>query len=314
MLMSKVKRIAVVGATGLVGGMMIKILQERNIRAEYFLFASAAGKPVKIFGRTYMTEVLSAERIEEIMPDFVLMAVAADLSAQWAPVFVAAGATVIDNSSHFRMNPNVPLVIPEVNPDAIGAGRIISNPNCSTIGAVVALAPLDRAYKIKRVVYSTYQAISGAGSNPKFPYPIKDNLFPHIDVFEDWGNTREEEKMINETKKILGKADIAVSATCVRVNVPNCHSVSINVEFEGPPDMGEVKKILAGAPGVVLLDGEKYPVPSVTDGLDEVLVGRVRPDRDNPRTLNLWTCSDNLRKGAATNAVQILQLLLGRKC
>jgi aspartate-semialdehyde dehydrogenase len=339
--------VAVVGSTGLVGSMMIRVLDERKIRARYYYFNSK--------------NEVTAEKIGAIKPDFVLMAVSAELSARWTPLFVGNGAVVIDNSSHYRMHENVPLVIPEINAVDIwgGAGAycpyaaaegdaddicacggrgkgssysisgrvlprkrsprnrmpsaIIANPNCSTIGAVTALAPLERAYRIKRVVYSTYQSVSGAGTNPQFTYPIENNVLPQIDGFLPNGNTKEEEKMINETKKILHRPDIAVSATCVRVPVPNCHSVSVNIEFFEKPDIAEVRKILANAKGVVLLDdpaANVYPVPAAADGTDEVFVGRVRLDADRPNTINLWTVCDNLRKGAATNAVQILEMLL----
>jgi aspartate-semialdehyde dehydrogenase len=238
------------------------------------------------------------------------MAVSNELSAKWTPIFVKNGAAVIDNSSQYRQHENVPLVVPEINPQDIFTyqSQIIANPNCSTIGAVAALAPLDKKYKIKRAVYSTYQAVSGAGAFPRFQYPIENNLIPQIDEFCENGNTKEEEKMIAETKKILHRSDISVTATCVRVPIPNCHSVSINAEFWNKPDIDEVKKILASAKGVVLLDG--LPMPVTADGKDEVFVGRVRTDSNNPNAINMFTVSDNLRKGAATNAVQILELLL----
>jgi aspartate-semialdehyde dehydrogenase len=306
-------KIAVVGATGLVGRMMIKVLQERKITADFFLFAGerSVGEKIEIYGQEYIVEALNKERIKEIRPNFALFAAGAEVSAQWAAVFVRSGATVIDNSSHFRMEPGIPLIVPEVN----GAVRapIIANPNCSTIGAVVALAPLEKFYKIKRVVYSTYQAISGAGSNPKFAYPIEENVLPQIDVFMPNGNTKEEEKMINETKKILSRPDISVSATAVRVPVPNVHCVSINVEFYRKPNVDDVKKILSNAKGVILLDDPKnmkYPIPQTADGRDEVFVGRIRLDNDHKNTINMWTVCDNIRKGAATNAVQILEGLM----
>ena len=303
-------KIAVIGATGLVGEMILKILQERQINGEYFLFASAehAGEKLTINGDEYLLEVLTTARIQEIKADFALFAAGAEVSRVWAPQFVAAGNTVIDNSSFFRMDSSVPLIVPEVNPQAIGNCKLIANPNCSTIGAVVALAPLDRIYKIKRIVYSTYQAISGAGRNPKFKHPIMNNVLPDIDVLLPDGNTKEEAKMINETRKILGRADIAISATAARVPVANAHCVSINVEFYHEPDLAQVKEILQHTPGVVYCDD--YAVPTSVSGHDEVYVGRVRIDTSQPNTLNLWTVSDNLRKGAATNAVQIMELLL----
>jgi aspartate-semialdehyde dehydrogenase len=291
----------IVGSTGLVGTTMIEVLTERGIIADYRYFNSK--------------NELTKEKIKKQKPDFALMAVSGELSAKWTPVLIRNGATVIDNSSYFRMDSTVPLVIPEVNPQDIFEfnSQIIANPNCSTIGAVVPLAPLDKKYKIKRIIYSTYQAISGAGLNPKFAYPIENNLIPQIDEFAGSGDTLEELKMVNETKKILHRPDISVTATCVRVPVKNCHSVSVNVEFYARPDIDEVKKILSDTKGVVLYDepeNKKYPVPLLADGKDEIFVGRVRPDNDNKNAINLWTTSDNLRKGAATNAVQILEILL----
>lgn len=303
-------KIAVVGVTGLVGQMMLKVLEERQINGEYFLFASPAhaGEKVIINGDEYVVESLTAARVAEIKADFALFAAGADVAREWAPQFVAAGTTVIDNSSHFRMEPKVPLVVPEINLASIGHSKLIANPNCSTIGAVVALAPLDRVYKIKRIVYSTYQAISGAGSNPQFKHPITNNVLPDIDVLLPDGNTKEEAKMINETRKILGRSEIAISATAARVPVANCHCVSINVEFHHQPDLVRVKQILSKAAGVVYCDD--YAVPTQVSGHDEVYVGRVRLDPSQRNTLNLWTVSDNLRKGAATNAVQIMESLL----
>ena len=304
-------KIAVVGATGLVGQMMLKVLQERHINGEYFLFAGPnhVGDKMMINGDEYVVETLTPERVAEIQADYALFAAGADVAQKWAPVFVAAGTTVIDNSSYFRMDPKVPLIVPEINLAAIGKAKLIANPNCSTIGAVVALAPLDRIYQIKRIVYSTYQAISGAGSNPHFRHPITNNVLPEIDVFLPNGNTKEENKMIDETRKILGRPQIRVSATAARVPVANCHCVSINVEFAQKPDLQRVKQILRTAPGVVLCDD--YAVPTQVNGQDEVYVGRVRLDESQPNTLNLWMVSDNLRKGAASNAVQILESLLG---
>lgn len=303
-------KIAVVGVTGLVGQMMLKVMEERGINGEYFLFASAAhaGEKITIHGEEYVVEVLSPTRIAEIKPDFALFAAGAEVAREWAPRFVAAGATVIDNSSYFRMQSDVPLVVPEINFNSIKQHKLIANPNCSTIGAVVALAPLDRVYKIKRIVYATYQAISGAGKNPHFKFPIENNVLPDIDVRMPDGNTKEENKMINETRKILGRNDIAISATAARVPVANCHCVAINVEFYRQPDLAQVKAILTKAAGVVYCDD--YAVPTQVSGHDEVYVGRVRLDSAQPNTLNLWTVSDNLRKGAATNAVQIMESLL----
>ena len=303
-------KIAVVGATGLVGEMMLKVLQERQINGEYFLFASEnhAGEKMTINGDEYIVEKLTVARVQEIKADFALFAAGADVARQWAHQFTAVGTTVIDNSSYYRMQPEVPLIIPEVNAHCIRQSKLIANPNCSTIGAVVALAPLDRVYKIKRIVYATYQAISGAGREPKFKHPITNNVLPDIDVLLPDGNTKEEAKMINETRKILGRADIEISATAARVPVANCHCVAINVEFMRKPNLDDVKRILATAPGVVFC--EEYTVPTMVSGHDEVYVGRVRLDASHKHTINLWTVSDNLRKGAATNAVQIMESLL----
>jgi aspartate-semialdehyde dehydrogenase len=290
--MSKTK-IAVVGGSGLVGSKMLQVLKERNVGAEIFLFNSKVPPTDEI--------------CEKMRFDYALMAVSAELAAQYTPLFVKYGTMVIDNSSYYRMKKNVPLVVPEINFNDVGNSKIIANPNCSTIGCVLPLYPLDKVYKIKRVVYSTYQAISGAGANPKFLYPSENNLFPHIDEILENGNTKEEEKMINETKKILHKPDIAVSATCVRVPVANCHCAAVNCEFEKTPKIAEVKKILAKAKGVILCD---IPMPVTANERDEVFVGRIRLDKDNKNTINFWTCSDNVRKGAATNAVQILEMLM----
>ncbi len=306
----KTTKIAVIGVTGLVGQMMLKVLEERQIDGEYFLFASSAhaGEKITVNGDEYIVETLSATRVAEIKADFALFAAGAEIAREWATQFVAAGTTVIDNSSYFRMQNDVPLIVPEINLHRIKHHKLIANPNCSTIGAVVALAPLDRVYKIKRIVYATYQAISGAGRNPQFKHPIENNVLPDIDVRLPDGNTKEEAKMIHETRKILGRNDIAISATAARVPVSNCHCVAINVEFYRQPDLVRVKQILSQAPGVVYCDD--YAVPTQVSGHDEVYVGRVRLDASQPNTLNLWTVSDNLRKGAATNAVQILESLL----
>ncbi len=306
----KTTKIAVVGVTGLVGQMMLKVLHERQINGEYFLFASAAhaGEKIIMNGDEYVVEILTPARVAEIKADFALFAAGAEVAREWVPQFVKDGTTVIDNSSYYRMQPDVPLVVPEINLHSIGRHKLIANPNCSTIGAVVALAPLDRIYKIKRIVYATYQAISGAGKNPQFKYPITNNVLPDIDVRLPDGNTKEESKMINETRKILGRDDIAISATAARVPVANCHCIAINVEFYRRPDLARVKQILSQAPGVVYCDD--YAVPTQVSGHDEVYVGRVRLDTMHRNTINMWTVSDNLRKGAATNAVQIMESLL----
>ncbi len=306
----RTSKIAVIGASGLVGETILKVLEERKINGEYFLFASKehAGAKVYIGGEEYILEELTVARVEEIKADFALFAAGADVSKEWAPRFVKVGTTVIDNSSYYRMHAEVPLIVPEVNAHAVGSHKLIANPNCSTIGAVVALAPLNRIYHIKRIVYSTYQAISGAGRNPQFKHPIQNNVLPDIDMLLPDGNTKEETKMINETRKILGDQSIAISATAARVPVANCHCISINVEFREQPNLQTVKEVLSQAAGVVYCDN--YAVPTQVSGHDEVYVGRVRLDASQPNTINLWTVSDNLRKGAATNAIQIMELLL----
>ena len=283
----KTTKIAVVGVTGLVGQMMLKVLEERHVNGEYFLFASAthAGEKFTVNGDEYVIEVLTPTRVAEIKADFALFAAGAEVAREWAPHFIAAGTTVIDNSSYFRMQENVPLVVPEINAHSIKHHKLIANPNCSTIGAVVALAPLDRIYKIKRIVYATYQAVSGAGRNPKFKHSIENNVLPDIDVLLPDGNTKEEAKMINETRKILGRQNIAISATAARVPVANCHCVAINVEFYHRPDLARVKQILSQAAGVVYCDD--YAVPTQVSGHDEVYVGRVRVDASRRNTLNL---------------------------
>lgn len=327
------KKIAVVGATGMVGRTFIQVLEESRIKADYYLFASerSAGKKLTLLGKEYTIIELNKANLEKVKPDYALFSAGSSVSVEYAPILMNIGCTMIDNSSAFRQDPKVPLVVPECNPQDVKMGSlIIANPNCSTIGSVVALKPLDDVYKIKRVIYSTYQAVSGAGQTgvddylagmkdgknavlKKFPYQIFNNLIPQIDSFLPNGNTKEEEKMVFETKKILHRPDLAVTATTVRVPIENCHSISINVEFEKKPDIDEVKRILAKAPGIVLYDepaSNKYPMPIIANNRNEVFVGRVRIDNSRENCINMFTVSDNIRKGAATNAVQILQLLL----
>jgi len=281
----KQRRIAVVGATGLVGQMIIKILQEENVRAEFVYFNS---------------KNLTKAAVMRFKPHFALFAVSAQLAREWVPYFVSKNCIVIDNSSAYRRDDDVPLIIPECNGGGITLdAKIISNPNCSTIGALVALKPLDDAYRIRRIVYTTFQAISGAGANPIFAHLIENNIIPYIHG--------EEDKMEYETQKILGR-DVAVTATCVRIPIANCHSIAINVEFENPVDLVQANAILASAPGLILVDS--YPMPIMANGRNEVFVGRVRIDRSRPNALNLFTVSDNVRKGAAVNAVQILKCLM----
>ena len=320
--------IAVVGATGMVGSKFLQVLSERKLPAEnYYLYASSksAGKEIEFMGKTHTVLELKSENILDKKIDIALFSAGGDVSKEFAPVFAKHGALVIDNSSAWRRDVNVPLVVPECNPeDILKHKNIIANPNCSTIQAVVALKPLNDAFKIKRIVYSTYQAVSGAGVRgfndlkggicgekpQKFPYPIFGNCLPHIDVFLDNGYTKEEDKMIFETKKILHDDSLKITATCVRVPVYYGHSESINVEFEKPCTVEEVKKVLSSAPGVVVQDDVKnnvYPMPVSAEDKDEVFVGRIRKDDTVPSGINMWVVADNIRKGAATNAVQIAE-------
>ena len=321
---------AVVGATGLVGRMMLKVLEERNFPiAELKLFASArsAGSTVNFKGKPYTVQELTDENIKKSGVQCAIFSAGGEASRRFAPVFAECGAVVIDNSSCWRMDKSVPLVVPEVNPEAaFGHHGIIANPNCSTIQAVVALKPLHDAFKIKRIVYSTYQAVSGAGrlgcedlvngTCSKFPYPIARNVIPHIDVFEPDGYTKEELKMINETRKILGDESLRITATTARVPVMYGHSESINIEFFKPVTRESALNVLKSAPGIVLTDDPAhnvYPMPVDAEGHDEVYVGRVREDKSVENGLNIWVVADNIRKGAASNAVQIAELLFGTR-
>ena len=323
-------KVAIIGSTGLVGRTVLKILEEKNFtNCTYTLFSSkkSAGTKLQFLGQNYIIQELTENSFNSNF-NYAIFCAGSNVSEKYAPIAVSKGCIVIDNSSFFRMNKDVPLVVPEVNPEKIFENKgIIANPNCSTIQAVVALKPLDDRYKIKRVVYSTYQAVSGAGKtgiedlengikgiNPqKFPYPIFNNCLPHIDIFMPDGYTKEEYKMINETKKILNKPYLPITATCVRVPVKNCHSESINIEFKTNFDIYDVKMLLQNSPGIILVDDiEKnyYPLPIKSDGYDDVFIGRVRRDFSVPYGINLWVVADNLRKGAATNAVQILERLI----
>ncbi len=324
-------RIAIVGATGMVGRMFLRVLEERGIDADYTLFASArsAGSRLVFFGKEYTVEELREDCFIGRGFRYALFSAGGAISERFAPLAAKEGAIVIDNSSCWRMNPDVPLVVPEVNPEAlkrIPLG-IVANPNCSTIQAVVPLKALDDAYGIERIVYSTYQAVSGAGQRgyqdledglcgalpKKFPHPIAGNCIPHIDVFLPNGNTKEEQKMIDETRKILNRKDLRVTATCVRVPVFHGHSESINVELRKPFEVNDVRKLFAHTEGVIVRDDPKnnvYPMPIEAAGTDPVYVGRIRRDESLANGLNFWCVADNIRKGAATNAVQILQVLL----
>lgn len=330
--MNKKKNIALVGATGLVGNTFLKILQERNFPYEnLYLMASkkSAGKTIAFKGKDYIVEELTAHSFDKPI-DIALFSAGGDISKQFAPIAAAHGCIVIDNSSAWRMDPDVPLVVPEVNPEDIKKMKkgIIANPNCSTIQAMLPLKALHDAYQIKRIVYSTYQAVSGAGLKGitdldeglkgnnicnAFPHPIAGNCIPHIDTFMGNGYTKEELKMIYETQKILGSEAIRVTATTVRVPVKSAHSESINIEFEKPYDLKEAKKLLMNMPGIVVKDDPKnnvYPLARDAEGHDEVYVGRIRRDFSVENGMNLWCVADNIRKGAATNTIQIAELLI----
>lgn len=322
--------IAVVGATGMVGRTFLKVLEETNLPVEnYYLFASkrSAGSKVTFMGREYTVEELNETSFDR-GADIALFSAGGSTSEKYAPIAASKGCVVIDNSSAWRMDPDVPLVVPEVNPgDILWNKGIIANPNCSTIQAMVALKPLHDKYRIKRVVYSTYQAVSGAGmagykdledglkgeKPKKFPHPIAGNCLPHIDVFLPNGYTKEEMKMVNETRKILGDDSIRITATTVRVPVFNGHSESINVEFYNQFDLQELKKVLETAPGVIVQDDPEhdvYPLAINAAGTNETYVGRIRRDESVESGVNLWVVADNIRKGAAANAVQIAEKLI----
>lgn len=320
---------AIVGATGLVGSTFLKVLEEKNLPIdEYYLFASknSAGKKITFMDNEYIVEELT-HKVPKRAFTYALFSAGGSISKEYAKEFVEYGTTVIDNSSAFRMDEDVPLVVPEVNFDHIGNAKLIANPNCSTIQAMLPLYVLHQKYGLKRVVYSTYQAVSGAGKKGiddlvntsygfkenKFPHKIYNNCLPHIDVFEENGYTKEELKMVNETRKILNLPDLKVTATCVRVPVMNCHSESINVELESPLDIQDLKQELSRFEDIVLLDEPKfniYPLNTFADGKDEVFIGRLRIDESLENGINMWVVADNIRKGAATNAIQILEKLL----
>ncbi|WP_420151290.1 aspartate-semialdehyde dehydrogenase [Spirosoma sp.] len=324
-------KIAVVGATGLVGGEILKVLEERNFPVtELIPVASerSVGKQVEFKGKPYT--VVSFEDAIAAKPAIAIFSAGGSTSLALAPKFAEAGIVVVDNSSAWRMDPTKKLVVPEVNADVLTAeDKIIANPNCSTIQMVVALKPLHDRYKIKRVVVSTYQSVTGTGkaavdqlfaerngdneSTKVYPHPIDLNVLPHIDVFLDNGYTKEEMKMVNETKKIMGDESIQVTATTVRIPTIGGHSEAVNVEFENDFELSDVVTILTNAEGVVVQDDPKnkvYPMPLTAHGKDDVFVGRIRRDESQHNTLNMWIVADNLRKGAATNAVQIAEYLL----
>ncbi len=322
--------IAVVGATGMVGRTFLKVLEEEKLPVEnYYLFASkrSAGTKLEFMGKEYIVEELNESSFDRGI-DIALFSAGGSTSEKFAPIAAAKGCVVIDNSSAWRMDENVPLVVPEVNPlDIKKNNGIIANPNCSTIQAMVALKPLDDKYRIKRIVYSTYQAVSGAGLGgwndlenglkgekpQKFPHPIANNCLPHIDVFLPNGYTKEEMKMVNETHKILGRDDIRITATTVRVPVFNSHSEAINVEFEKPFELAELVQALKEAPGITVQDDPEnnvYPMAINATGTNDTYVGRIRRDESVESGVNLWVVADNIRKGAAANAVQIAKKLI----
>jgi aspartate-semialdehyde dehydrogenase len=326
-------KLAVVGATGLVGGEMMKVLEERNFQvSELIPVASekSVGNTIKYKGKD--CKVVGMQTAIDMKPAIAIFSAGGSTSTEWAPKFAEVGTTVIDNSSAWRMDPTKKLVVPEINASELTkTDKIIANPNCSTIQMVVALNPLHKKYKIKRIVVSTYQSVTGTGKKAvdqlmnerkgiegakAYPYMIDLNVIPHIDVFLDNGYTKEEMKMVHETKKIMGDNSIQVTATTVRIPVMGGHSESVNVEFEKEFELKDVTEILSKAEGVILEDDVKnlkYPMPMNSHNRDEVFVGRLRRDESQPKTLNMWVVADNLRKGAATNAVQIAEYLVKNK-
>jgi aspartate-semialdehyde dehydrogenase len=323
-------KVAVIGATGMVGRMMLKVLEERQFPVDRLFPAASersAGREVIFRGKP--VKVVSVMEAVEGVPDVALFSAGAGVSKEWAPVFAENGTVVIDNSSAWRMEEGIPLVVPEVNAATILPGtKIIANPNCSTIQMLMAIAPLHREYDIRRLVISTYQSVTGTGvkavtqldnerrglgGEMAYPYPIDLNCIPQCDIFLDNGYTKEEMKLVNETHKILGDESIRVTATAVRVPVKGGHSESVNIEFRREFDLDRVRAILSEAPGVMLYDDpaeRKYPMPLVAHDRDEVFVGRLRRDFSQEKTLNLWVVADNIRKGAATNAVQIAEYMI----
>ncbi|MEO2063563.1 MAG: aspartate-semialdehyde dehydrogenase [Christiangramia sp.] len=322
-------KVAVVGATGMVGNVMLKVLEERNFPVTQLIPVASeksVGKKIAFSGKEY--EVVSLETAVSMKPAIAIFSAGGDTSLNWAPKFAEAGTTVVDNSSAWRMHPDHKLVIPEINARLLSKeDKIIANPNCSTIQLLMALKPLHDNYGIKRVVVSTYQSITGTGvkavnqleseykgeaAEMAYPYPIHKNALPHCDVFQDNGYTKEEMKLTNETKKILGDDSVKVTATAIRIPVVGGHSESVNIEFERDFDEAQVRQILNDFPGVTVQDNpttNTYPMPIYAEGKNDVFVGRIRRDYSQPNTLNMWIVADNLRKGAATNAVQIAEYL-----
>lgn len=323
-------KVAVVGATGMVGEVMLKVLAERNFPVtELIPVASerSVGKTLNYKGNDYT--VVGLETAVSMKPDIALFSAGGGTSLEWAPKFAEAGTTVVDNSSAWRMDPTKKLVVPEINANELTKeDKIIANPNCSTIQLVMALNPLHKKYKMKRVVVSTYQSVSGTGvkavrqleneiagieGEMAYPYPIGRNALPHCDVFEDNGYTKEEMKLAREPQKIMNDRSFSVSATAVRIPTAGGHSESVNVEFENDFDLADVRKLLHETPGVVVQDNtdtNTYPMPIFAHEKDDVFVGRIRRDETQPNTLNMWIVADNLRKGAATNTIQIAEYLI----
>ncbi len=326
-------RVAVVGATGMVGRIMLKVLEERNFPiTELYPVASekSIGKEMTFKNKAY--KVIGLEEAVSLKPDLALFSAGGDTSFEWAPRFAENGTTVVDNSSAWRMDKTKKLIIPEINAEELTPeDKIIANPNCSTIQLLMALKPLHDKYKIRRVVVSTYQSITGTGvkavqqleneyagkkGEMAYAYPIHKNAIPQCDVFTENGYTKEEMKLTNETKKILSDETVQVSATAIRIPVVGGHSESVNIEFENDFEEGDVRKILSDFPGITVKDNPElntYPMPIYAEGKDDVFVGRIRRDYSQPKTLNMWIVADNLRKGAATNAVQIAEYLMKNK-
>lgn len=326
-------KVAVVGATGMVGEVMLKILAERDFPiTELLLVASerSVGKKLTFQGREYT--LIDLQTALDATPDLAIFSAGGDTSLEWAPKFAAVGTTVVDNSSAWRMDPTKKLIVPEINANELTQeDKIIANPNCSTIQLVLALSPLHKKYKMKRVVVSTYQSVSGTGvkavqqleneiagvsGEMAYPYPISKNALPHCDVFLENGYTKEEMKLAREPQKIFNDRTFSVTATAVRIPTSGGHSESVNVEFENDFELAEVRRLLSSTPGIVVQDNtdtNTYPMPIYANGKDDVFVGRIRRDETQPNTLNMWIVADNLRKGAATNAVQIAEYLVENK-
>jgi aspartate-semialdehyde dehydrogenase len=325
-------RVAVVGATGLVGGVMLKVLEERNFPLEMLIPVASeksAGKTIKYGGQSVVVVTLQAALA--LRPDVALFSAGGETSLLWAKKFTEIGTVVIDNSSAWRMDPEIPLVVPEVNGNAIHAGhKLIANPNCSTIQMVLALAPLHKEYGIRRVVVSTYQSVTGTGvkavrqmenerngisGEKAYNYEIDRNCIPQCDVFTSNGYTKEEMKLVNETRKILGDDSLGITATAVRIPVVGGHSESVNIEFLKDFDVDRVRTLLSETPGIIVLDdpdNNQYPMPAMSEHRDEVFVGRIRRDESANNSLNMWIVADNLRKGAATNTIQIAEYMMAK--